>query len=157
MIVEELQFEIENLQRKKFLLQLEQIFISKRLYQFIEKCRTWQEVLEIIMQKLQSFAKKLDRNITEQDIKYIVYKYNLITIENFIPQLIEKIRYIEETKVLSTYNFRLIPLKRNLYNMIQLRKMLKEKYYVFKQQECTQSIIDIKEQLDFVKYMFLLE
>lgn len=84
------------------------------------------------------------------------YKDILISVECIIPQLIEKIRYIE-TKVSPTYNFRLIPLKRNLYNMIQLRKMLKEKYSVLKKQEHTQCILDIKEQLDFVKYMFLLE
>lgn len=82
------------------------------------------------------------------------YKENLITVECIIPQLIEKIRSIEEQKLLSTYNFRLIPLKRNLYNMIQLRKMLKEEHSVFKQEQC---LIDIKEQLDFVKYMFLLK
>lgn len=82
------------------------------------------------------------------------YKDVLITVERIIPQLIEKIRYIEETKVLSTYNFRLIPLKRNLYNMIQLKNMFKKNYSVLKEQQC---IIDIKEQLDFVKYMFLLE
>ena len=54
------------------------------------------------------------------------YKDILVTVECIIPQLIEKIRSIEEQKLLSTYNFRLIPLKRNLYNMIQLRKLNNE-------------------------------
>ena len=136
-------------------LQLEQYFISKRLYQFIEKCRTWQEVLEITMQKLQSAVKKLDRSITEQDIKYIVYKYNLITIERFIPQLIEKIRNIEEKKELEKVgNIALSPLKRNLYDMINLRNMLKEEHSVLMQGQC---IIYIKEYVAFVKYMFFLQ
>lgn len=57
-----------ELEKKKFRLQLEQIFISKRIYQYIEKCTTLEEVLETVMQKLQSCIKNLDRDITEEDI-----------------------------------------------------------------------------------------
>lgn len=153
--LKEIRIEVLLLENRKFLLQLEQLFICKKIYQFIEKSRTWQEVLETVMQKMQHLSKKLDRNITEQDIKYIIYKYNLITIERFIPQLIEKIRNIEEKKELEKVgNIALSPLKKNLYDMINLRNMLKQEHSVLMQGQC---IIYIKEYIDFIRYMFFLQ
>ena len=189
MSAEELQFELEKLEKEKFSLQLEQIFICKKIYQYIGKCTSQEEVLKTVLQKMQSAVKKkIDRNITQEDItvltklsfnqiaKYNVeqaqqniekatkqikdimykeYKNILRTIEIFIPQLIEKIKQIEEIKVSEKLgNIALLPLKRNLSNMITLRTMLKEEHSVLINKQC---IIDIKECLEFVKYMFFLE
>lgn len=102
LLQKELQFELENLEKKKFSLQLEQIFISKKIYQFIEKCTSWEEVLETVMQKLQSAVKKLDRNITQEDITALtelkfkqIAKYNAEQSQKNIDKLTEEIKKIK--------------------------------------------------------------
>ena len=47
---------------------LEKIFIEERIYRDIEKCETWESVIETIDKGLKPFRKKLLRDITREDI-----------------------------------------------------------------------------------------
>ena len=114
---------------------------------------SFNQIAKYNVEQAQQNIEKATKQI--KDIMYKEYKNILRTIEIFIPQLIEKIKQIEEIKVSEKLgNIALLPLKRNLSNMITLRTMLKEEHSVLINKQC---IIDIKECLEFVKYMFFLE
>jgi len=47
---------------------LEKIFIENRIYRSIEKCETWESIIETINQGLEPFKKLLSREVTRDDI-----------------------------------------------------------------------------------------
>ena len=64
----ELEIRLSELENNWHNSSLEKIFIENRIYLDIEKCETWESVLETIDKGLKPFIKKLKRPITQDDI-----------------------------------------------------------------------------------------
>lgn len=64
----ELQIEQHELEEKIFFSTLERIFIENRIYRSIEKCESWEEVIDTLKKKLKPFQKDLTRSFTDEDI-----------------------------------------------------------------------------------------
>ena len=64
----ELEIRKNELQEQWHFSSLEKIFIEERIYRNIEKCRTWDSVLETIDKGLEPFKSKFFREITKEDI-----------------------------------------------------------------------------------------
>ena len=64
----ELEIRLDELNDQWHNYSLEKIFIENRLYLDIEKCETWESVIETIDKGLQPFKKKLKREVTHDDI-----------------------------------------------------------------------------------------
>jgi topoisomerase-4 subunit A len=81
---------------------LEKIFIENRIYLEIEKCETWESVLETIEKGLKPYTKKLKRKVTQDDIIRLteikikrISKYNAFKSDELIKSVEEE---IEEVK-----------------------------------------------------------
>jgi topoisomerase IV subunit A len=64
----ELEIRLNELNEEWHLSSLEKIFIENRIYLSIEKCETWESVIETIDKELESFKKLFFREITREDI-----------------------------------------------------------------------------------------
>jgi topoisomerase-4 subunit A len=64
----ELEIQKNELQEEWHMSSLEKIFIEKRIYRDIEECETWEAVIEAIDNGLKPYKKKLQREVTEEDI-----------------------------------------------------------------------------------------
>lgn len=87
----ELKIREQELLDKWHLASLEKIFIENRIYQLIEDCESWEEVLETIDRAMQPFAKELWRPITQEDIIRLteikikrISKYNKFQADEFL-------------------------------------------------------------------------
>ena len=65
--------ELENkkakILEKLHMASLESIFIGEKIYQKIEKCETWEDVLLTIRKGLKPFAKTFIRELTDKDVE----------------------------------------------------------------------------------------
>ena len=64
----ELEIKLEELQEDWHFASLEKIFIEKRIYRDIEKCETWESVIETIDIGLNKYRKIFKRDISTEDI-----------------------------------------------------------------------------------------
>ncbi|MBT8036659.1 MAG: DNA gyrase/topoisomerase IV subunit A [Verrucomicrobiae bacterium] len=64
----ELEIRLGELQEKWHFSTLEKIFIENRIYRDIEECETWEAVIVAIDTGLDPFKKRLQREVTEEDI-----------------------------------------------------------------------------------------
>ncbi len=64
----ELEIRLAELRENWHFASLEKIFIEKKIYRTIEKCETWESVIETIQKGLEPYVKKLLREITTEDI-----------------------------------------------------------------------------------------
>jgi len=64
----ELEIRKNELQEEWHMSSLEKIFIEERIYRDIEECETWEAVIEAIDKGLMPFKKKLQREVTREDI-----------------------------------------------------------------------------------------
>lgn len=64
----ELQFELGQLEDRKYWLDLERIFVENRLYKRIEDATTAEQVVKEVNTGLKPFLKELDRKVTDEDI-----------------------------------------------------------------------------------------
>jgi topoisomerase-4 subunit A len=98
----ELEIRLSELENNWHNSSLEKIFIENRIYLDIEKCETWESVLETIDKGLKPFIKKLKRPITQDDIVRLteirikrISKYNAFKADEQIKAIEEE---IEEVK-----------------------------------------------------------
>ncbi|MCP4199404.1 MAG: DNA topoisomerase IV subunit A [Proteobacteria bacterium] len=68
----ELQYELNQLQDKKFWLALERIFVENRVYKKIETATTQEQVKIKVYKGLKPFAKRLIRSITDDDVRKLL-------------------------------------------------------------------------------------
>ncbi|MCF8396650.1 MAG: DNA gyrase/topoisomerase IV subunit A [Bacteroidales bacterium] len=68
LLKKELEIHRFELEEEWHFLSLEKIFIEERIYRKIEKCTTWESVLETIDKGLDPFKDKFKREITREDI-----------------------------------------------------------------------------------------
>lgn len=116
----ELTIRLHELQEQWHNSSLEKIFIENRIYLDIEKCETWESVLETIDKGLKPFKKVLKREVTKDDIirlteikikrisKYNAYKADdhikaiedeIVEVKNHLEHLIEyAINYFKQIK-----------------------------------------------------------
>lgn len=69
LIRQELEIRIAELTEKLYFMSLEQIFITKKVYQVLEKAESWQEALGKVRRKMLPFTKELYRELTEEDVE----------------------------------------------------------------------------------------
>ena len=68
LLTTELEIRQNELREDWHLSTLEKIFIEERIYRDIEKCETWESVIETIDKGLRPFRKRLLRDVTREDI-----------------------------------------------------------------------------------------
>ena len=90
----ELKIREQELLDKWHLASLEKIFIENRIYQLIEDCESWEEVLQTIDKAMQPFAQKLWRPITQEDIIRLteikikrISKYNKFQADEYLKKV----------------------------------------------------------------------
>ncbi len=67
----DLEIQRENLEQQWHLKSLVQIFVENRIYLRIEKCKTWEAVLEEIDRGLEPHKERLRRAVTKDDLVYL--------------------------------------------------------------------------------------
>ena len=94
----ELEYNLFTLQSKWHYLNLEKIFIEKRIYRKIEECDTWKLIIEIITQEMNKYKSQFNKSITEEDILKLteikikkISKYNFIKQNTFITSIEKEI------------------------------------------------------------------
>ena len=98
----ELEIRLHELHEQWHLSSLEKLFIEKRIYIEIEKCETWESVIETIDKGLKPYKKQFKREITRDDIIRLteirikrISKYNSFKADTLIKSTEEE---IEEVK-----------------------------------------------------------
>lgn len=103
LLKKELEVALAALQEKLHFASLEQIFIEKRIYRKIEKCETFEEVIETIAKALKRLTKDFLRPITREDVIRLteikikrISKYDTFKAEDLIKNLQEEIANIQQ-------------------------------------------------------------
>ncbi len=101
LLKKELEIKKTELQEQLHLSSLEKIFIEQRIYRDIEKCKTWESVLETIDKGLNPFKNKFYRKITKEDIIHLteikikrISKYNSFKADEIIRDIIDEIKQV---------------------------------------------------------------
>lgn len=119
----ELEIKLKELLEQQFFSSLEKIFIEKRIYRKIEKCETWEAVIETIDEGLETYKKKLYREVTRDDI----VKLTEIKIKR-----ISKYDAFKADKLFKTLEEQIDKTKHDLNNLIPYAigyyKSIKKKY-----------------------------
>lgn len=68
LLKQELEIRKGELEEKWHFSSLEKIFIEERIYRDIEECETWEEIIQAIDKGIEPHKKKLQREVTEEDI-----------------------------------------------------------------------------------------
>jgi topoisomerase-4 subunit A len=71
LLKQELEIKRGELFEKLHLASLEKIFIEKRIYRDIEKCETWESIVETIDKGLEPYKGLFIREVTEEDIVHL--------------------------------------------------------------------------------------
>ncbi|MCK4361545.1 MAG: DNA gyrase/topoisomerase IV subunit A, partial [Bacteroidales bacterium] len=102
---------------------LEKIFIEERIYRNIEKCRTWESVLEAIDKGLEPFKSKFFREITKEDI---------IRLTEIKIKRISKYSSLKAEEIIKDIEFELDEVDNHLEHLIDYAinfyKQIKKKY-----------------------------
>ena len=116
----ELEIRLNELNEDWHLSSLEKIFIENRIYLSIEKCETWESVIETIDKELEPFKKLFFREITRDDIVALteikikrISKYDANKSEEHIKQIETE---IEEVK---NHLLNLVPYAINYFKQIR--------------------------------------
>jgi len=119
----ELEIRLNELQEQWHNSSLEKLFIENRIYLKIEKCETWESVLDTIDKGLKPFKKQLKREVTRDDIIRLteirikrISKYNSFKADDLIKSI------EEETEEVKNHLAHLIDYSINYY------KQIKKKY-----------------------------
>lgn len=72
MLTRELEIERDRLTDLIHRRTLEQIFIEEKIYRKIEKCETYQAIVDTVLHELNKFRKELERDVTEKDVEFLV-------------------------------------------------------------------------------------
>jgi len=110
LLKQELTIEKAELEERWHFASLEKIFIEKKIYQKIENCETWEEVLTTIAAALKPHVKKFKRAVTEEDVAKLteikvkrISKFNkfqaddlLLKLEEQIAQCVHHLEHLNE-------------------------------------------------------------
>ena len=95
----ELEIEIAELNESLFFSSLEKIFIENKIYQKIEECTTFEQIIETIDEGLEPFKPQLIREVTREDIIRLteikikrISKYDAFRADELMKNLNEKIK-----------------------------------------------------------------
>ena len=106
LLEKELQLLKTNLLDKLHSIMLEKIFIENRIYRDIEKCDTWELIINTIEKKLTPFSTMLEKDITVDDINRLT-EIKIKRISNYslnkADELIKKIK-IDRDEVINNLN-----------------------------------------------------
>jgi topoisomerase-4 subunit A len=98
LLKKELEIEISELNESLFFASLEKIFIENKIYQAIEDCTTFEQIIQTIDKGLEPFKKQLIREVTRDDIIKLteikikrISKYDSFKADEYIKNLLEKI------------------------------------------------------------------
>ena len=102
LLKEELQIRLSELDDAWHNASLEKIFIENRIYLSIEKCETWECVIQNIDKGLKPFVKNLKRPVTKEDITRLteikikrISKYDAFKADNYLKSIVEEIEDIK--------------------------------------------------------------
>ncbi len=98
---QELEIKKNELQESWHLSSLEKIFIENKIYNDIEECETWEEIIKTIDKGLEPFKKQLVREVTREDITKLteirikrISKYDTKKADEYIKSLEEEIKEV---------------------------------------------------------------
>jgi len=98
----ELRIRKNELEEDWHLSSLEKIFIENRIYNLIEKCETWDSIIETIDKGLDPFKKYLRREVTKEDIVHLteikikrISRYDAFKADEHIKAVEEELKEIE--------------------------------------------------------------
>ncbi|MGA1865750.1 MAG: DNA gyrase/topoisomerase IV subunit A, partial [bacterium] len=98
----ELEIKRGELFEKLHLASLEKIFIEKRIYRDIEKCETWESIVETIDKGLEPYKPLFVRDVTEEDIAHLtqiiikrISRFDSIKADQNIASLKDEISRVE--------------------------------------------------------------
>ncbi len=98
----ELEIKLHELEEAWHFASLEKIFIENRIYLQIEKCETWEEIIETIDKALEPFKSRLRREVTYDDIVRLteikikrISKYDAKRADQHIKDIEEKIKQVK--------------------------------------------------------------
>jgi len=120
LLKKELEIRLSELKEEQLFASLEKIFIEKRIYHSIEKCESWEEVLDTIDKGLKPWYPKFYREITRDDLARLteikikrISKYNSFKAD-------EHIRGVEtEIEEVTNHLAHLIDYSINYYHQIR--------------------------------------
>ncbi|MBN2892568.1 MAG: DNA gyrase/topoisomerase IV subunit A [Bacteroidales bacterium] len=99
LLTKELEIEIDELNESHFFSSLEKIFIQNKIYQRIEECTTFEQIIEEIDKGLEPFKKLLIREVTRDDIIKLteikikrISKFDSFKADELLKNLEEKIK-----------------------------------------------------------------
>ena len=98
----ELEIKLGELEDKWHHSSLERIFIENKIYRRIEKCTTWESVIEEIWKGLKPYLKKLRRKVVEEDVVKLteikikrISKYDSFKADELIKGIEDKIKEVK--------------------------------------------------------------
>lgn len=102
LLKQELEIRLAELLEQWHFSSLEKIFIEKKIYRNIEKCETWESVIETIDKGLEPYKKKLVREVTTDDIIRLtelkikrISKYDSFKADNHIVSIQEEMEKVK--------------------------------------------------------------
>ena len=98
----ELEIRLDELTESWHMSSLEKIFIENRIYNEIEDCETWEEIIETIDKGLEPFKKVLKREVTRDDITKLteikikrISKFDSFKADRLLKSIEEEMKVIE--------------------------------------------------------------
>ena len=102
LLKKELEIRLKELMESWHLSSLEKIFIENRIYNDIEECETWEEIIETIDKGLEPFKEGLRHEVTRDDITRLteikikrISKYDAFKSDRFIKNLEEEMEKVK--------------------------------------------------------------
>jgi len=143
LLTKELEVNLKELRDKWHFSSLERIFIENRIYHAIEELETWDDIISTIHFELKPFVKKLEREVTDNDVERLT-EIKIKRITKFdLDKAIKDIEILEN---------RIEEVEYNLNNIIEYAinyfKNLKKKYGADKNRKTE---IKIFESIDATK------
>ena len=143
LLTKELEVNLKELRDKWHFSSLERIFIENRIYHAIEELETWDDIISTIHFELKPFVKKLEREVTDNDVERLT-EIKIKRITKFdLDKAIKDIEILENRIEVVEYNLNNI-----IEYAINYFKNLKKKYGADKNRKTE---IKIFESIDATK------